>query len=79
MYKAYKPTQFTKPPEQHHSVYGVGQWKPKLIGIKDINRGLRENNFLPNEITICSPDALFFNTGKFGPNGDLLENSSGNE
>ena len=38
-----------------------------------MNRGLKEGNFLPSEMTICSPDALFFNTGKLGPNQDLNE------
>jgi hypothetical protein len=73
LHKLHKPTQLTKPPLGFHSVYGVGQYKPKLIGIKDVNRGLREGNFLPNEMTVCSPDALFFNTGKLEPNRDLQE------
>ena len=38
-----------------------------------MNRGMKEGNFLPSEMTICSPDALFFNTGKLGPNQDLNE------
>ena len=73
MCKSVKPGQVSKPMENCHSVYGLGQLKPKLIGIKDVNRGLKEGNFIPNEMTICSPDALFFNTGKLGPNQDLQE------
>ena len=73
MQKAYQPIQLTKPQAYHHSVYGVGQLKPKLIGIKDVYRGLIEGNFLPSEMTVCSSDALFFNTGKLGPNQDLME------
>ena len=73
MHKVLKPTQFTKAPLYSHSVYGVGQLKPKLYGIKDVNRGLRnqdgdEGNFTPDEMTVCSPNALFFHTGKLGPN-----------
>ena len=45
--------------------------KPKLIGIKDVRRGIKEGNFLPNEMTVCSPEAVFLNTGKLGPNPDL--------
>jgi hypothetical protein len=49
----------------------VGQLKPKLIGMKDVNRGLSsEANFLPSEMTICSPEALFFSTGKLAINLD---------
>jgi len=36
MHKVFKPHQFAKAPMYHHSVYGVGQQKPKLIGIKDL-------------------------------------------
>ena len=68
MYKTVKPGQVTKPLQNCHSVYGLGQLKPKLVGIKDVNRGLKEGNFTPNEMTICSPDALFFNTGKLSSN-----------
>jgi hypothetical protein len=59
----------------YHSVYGVGQMKPKLIGIKDVRRGIKEGNFLPNELTVCSPEAVFLNTGKLGPNPDLNSES----
>ena len=71
MHKAFKPTQFGKPPIYYHSVYGVGQQKPKLIGIKDLNR--ENDNFQPSEMSVCSPDALFFNTGKLAANPDLAE------
>ena len=40
---------------------------------------MKEGNFLPSEMTICSPDALFFNTGKLGPNQDLNEATNGIE
>ena len=73
MQKVYQPVQLSKPQPFNHSIYGVGQLKPKLVGIKDMNRGQKEDNFLPSEMTICSPDALFFNTGKLGPNQDLSE------
>lgn len=73
MHKVFKPQQLTKPPLGEHSVYAVGQNKPKLIGIKDVNRGLREGNFLPSEMTVCSSEALFFNTGKLGQNQDLQD------
>jgi Poly(ADP-ribose) polymerase catalytic domain len=66
MQRVYQPSQLSKPTIYHHSVYGVGQLKPKLIGIKDINRP--DSNFLPSEMTVCSPEALFFNTGKLGTN-----------
>ncbi len=46
-----------------------------MIGIKDIYRGLKEENFLPSEMTVCSPDAMFFNTGKLGQNQDLNDAS----
>jgi hypothetical protein len=28
---------------------------------------------LPSEMTICTPEALFFNTAKLGPNPDLAD------
>jgi hypothetical protein len=78
MHKAHKPTQLTRPPLYSHSVYGLGQFKPKLVGLKDVNRGLRgeedgSHSFLPSEMTVCSPEALFFNTGKLGANNDIQE------
>lgn len=71
MFKVFKPQQFSKPPNYHHSVYGVGQVKPKLIGVKDLKS--KHEEFLPDELTICSPNALFLNTGKLGPNPDMQE------
>jgi hypothetical protein len=38
MHPTSKSYQFTKPPGTSHSVYGIGQLKPKLIGIRDLNR-----------------------------------------
>ena len=36
-----------------------------------------ENNFTPNELTICSPSALFVNTGKLAPNNDVSDGPAG--
>jgi hypothetical protein len=32
-----------------------------------------EQSFMPSELTVCSPDALFFNTGKLAANPDLQD------
>lgn len=70
-YKVFKPLQqLTKPPLYHHSVYGVGTHKPKLIGIKDLHSP-DALTFAPSELTVCSEQALFLNTGKLGPNPDV--------
>jgi hypothetical protein len=50
--------------------------KPKLSGIKDMKSQDKEN-FLPNESTACTPNALFLNTGKLGPNPDLKDLPAG--
>jgi len=52
-----------------HSVYGVGQQRPKQSGIKDLCQPGPE--FLPNELTYDKPNALFLNTGKMGANTEL--------
>jgi hypothetical protein len=76
MHHMHKPGQLSHAPTYCHSVYGLGQLKPKLIGIKDVNRGLKnldgdDGNFLPSEMTVCSPEALFFHTGKLDRNLDI--------
>ncbi|CDW73944.1 poly [Stylonychia lemnae] len=78
MHKAFQPNNFNKPPNYHHSVYGVGLQKPKLIGIKDL-KSEDQDSFMPSELTICSPQALFLNTGKLVPNPDLQENKGSNK
>lgn len=72
MEKVFKPTQFNGAPGYKHSVYGVGKSKPKLIGIKDLH-SKDQSTFMPSELTVCSPSALFFNTGKLIQNPDMLE------
>ena len=52
-----------------HSVYGVGQQRPKQSGIKDLCQPGPE--FLPNEQTYDKPNALFLNTGKMAENTEL--------
>lgn len=56
-----------------HSVYGVGLYKPKQVGIKD----LMQPDFNPNELTYDKPNALFLNTGKMSANTDLDELPAG--
>ena len=49
-----------------HSVYGVGQQRPKQSGIKDLCQPAP--GFLPNELTYDKPNVLFLNTGKMTQN-----------
>jgi hypothetical protein len=70
MHKAYAPYQFKRSaPMYCHSVYGVGQQRPKQIGIKDLCQP--GPDFQPNEATYATPNALFFNTGKIATNTEL--------
>ena len=41
-----------------------------MIGIKDL-KSKDQTNFEPSELTICSPTALFINTGRLVDNPDL--------
>lgn len=62
-------------PNYCHSVYSVGQMKPKLSGIKDLKS--KDEEFAPNELTAGTPATLFFNTGKLSTNPDLKDIPSG--
>lgn len=55
----------------------MGQQKPRLVGLKDVRRP--QNNFLPSEMTVCSPEAVFFGTGKLAANTDLQDLPAGEQ
>ena len=69
MHLAYQPEQFkTGPPMFCHSIYGVGQNKPDLRGIKDINN-IQDFTIKDDAATKTGIDSpLFFNTGKMATN-----------
>ena len=67
MHKAFAPQQFKKAPQYCHSVYGVGQQKPKSTGIRD----LCQPDFKPSPSTYDKPTAQFLNTGAISENPDL--------
>ena len=72
MHKAFAPHQFKRSaPMYCHSVYGVGQQKPKMHGMKDICQP--GPDFAPNELTYDKPNACFLNTGVIAENPDLEE------
>ena len=76
MHKAFAPYQFNKSaPMYCHSVYGVGQYKPKQTGIRDLCQA--GPDFLPNQLTYDKPNALFLNTGKLSSSTDLEELPAG--
>ena len=71
MHRAYQPEAFRGAPQNSHSVYGVGQKKPSIEGLKDLNN--EEGDFSLNEATIQTPQPLFFNTGKLATNPELAD------
>ena len=76
MHLAFAPYQFKRSaPMFCHSVYGVGRYKPKKIGIRDLVQPAPA--FAPNQLTYDKPGALFLNTGKMDSNSDLDQLPSG--
>ena len=60
MHRAYEPDLFVNgPPIYYHSVYGVGELKPSISGLKDLN----SPEFKVDQSTVCTPQPLFFQTG----------------
>ena len=53
MHRAYQPEAYRGAPQNSHSVYGVGQKKPSIEGLKDLNN--EEGDFSLNEATIQTP------------------------
>lgn len=61
MHRAYEPDLFVSgPPIYYHSVYGVGELKPSISGLKDLN----SPDFKVDQATITTPTPLFFQTGQ---------------
>ena len=77
MHKAYQPESFKRgaTPFSAHSVYGVGQQKPSVNGLKDIKSNLE--NFDLDQKTIDDNQALFLNTGRLKENPDLEDKPVG--
>ena len=77
MHKAFQPESFTRgaTPLFAHSVYGVGQFKPSISGLKDIKS--TEENFALDQKTINNNQALFVNTGRLKENPDMDEKPVG--
>ena len=72
MHKVYKPKGFARAPDFCHSVYGVGEQRPRLTGLKDFSQ--EDNGFTLGEEAIGSVSSVLFNTGKMADNPDLEEN-----
>lgn len=70
MHRAYEPDPLVNGlPIYYHSVYGVGQQKPSISGLKDIN----SPEFKVDQATITTPAPLFFQTGALKANPELQD------
>jgi len=71
MHKTYQPETFRRGATPHyaHSVYGVGQQKPTISGLKDVMSA--QVGFALDPETANTSKALFINTGRIKSNPDL--------
>ena len=68
MHKAYEPDQMNNGlPIYCHSVYGVGQQKPSISGLKDMSKP----DLKVDIMNTSSPECVFFNTGVLKKNPEL--------
>jgi len=65
----HKPKQFIAPPTYCHSVLAVGEKKPKVSGLADLNTSDKKLDMA----TAGSSKSLLFNTGELTENSDWAE------